>query len=174
MIALDECLFACGGAAYIIDRSCVQLQLQLSAAYKWLHQTNVCLHAAWPPILLIRAVYSFNCSWVLRISTAASANSPSAKTGKFVQPVGRPRKGHTWNTDVGIWVADKASLMTQFFSRIGSKTSEWEALILLNEKYFHKDYYLYGYRIYDSSLHGTPIWWPYGESQRLLDEKHLP
>ena len=57
------------------------------------------------------------------VSTAASANPPSVKTGKFVQPVGRPRNGHTWNTDVGIWVPDKASLMTQFFSRIGSKTS---------------------------------------------------
>ena len=58
------------------------------------------------------------------VSTAALANSPSAKTCQFVQPAGRPRKGHTWNTDVGIWVPDNAALMTQFFSRIDSKTSE--------------------------------------------------
>ena len=58
------------------------------------------------------------------VSNAASANSPSVKTCQFGQPVGRPRKGHTWNTDVGIWVPDNAARMTQFFSRIDPKTSE--------------------------------------------------
>ena len=58
------------------------------------------------------------------VSTVASANSSSAKTGPFGQPAGRPRKGHTWNTDVGIWVSDNGALMTQFFSRIDPKTSK--------------------------------------------------
>ena len=58
------------------------------------------------------------------VSTVASANSSSAKTGPFGQPAGRPRKGHTWNTDVGIWVPDNGALMTQFFSRIDPKTSK--------------------------------------------------
>ena len=37
---------------------------------------------------------------------------------KIPQPQGRPRKGHSWNADIGIWVPDNGSLLTQFFSRI--------------------------------------------------------
>ena len=53
---------------------------------------------------------------------AAPYSAPPGSEARFVQPPGRPRKGHSWNAVVGIWVPDNASLMTKFFDRI-PKTS---------------------------------------------------